>query len=89
MDVGFENPALNALLQAELACGNEIAEVSDWPPACKRLVILAYRFSVEREVDGLQLREINDPHYWFAEYIADSGAEVLACRFKHRPSQRG
>ena len=40
MDVGFENLALNALLEAELSSGNEIAEVSDWPPTCKRLVIL-------------------------------------------------
>tara|TARA_R110000850_G_scaffold183462_1_gene309025 strand:- start:1696 stop:1965 length:270 start_codon:yes stop_codon:yes gene_type:complete len=88
MDVAFENSALNARLQAELASGNEIAGVSDWPPACKRLIILAYRFTVEHDAAGLTLREMNDPHDWFAEYNVDGGAEVLACRFKLRPSER-
>lgn len=89
MDVGFENLALNALLEAELSSGNEIAEVSDWPPTCKRLVILEYPFSEAHDAAGLQFRGINDPYYWYAEYIADSGAEVLACRFKPRPCRHG
>lgn len=44
MDVGFKDKALDALLRAELAAGNLVAEVTSWPPKCERLIILTYRF---------------------------------------------
>lgn len=85
MDVAFVSSALNALLAEELASGNQIAEVSEWLPACRKLVILDYRFSCAHDAVALEFREVNDPHYWFSEYVADGGAEVLACRFNIRP----
>jgi hypothetical protein len=85
MDVDFVSPELAALLAEELASGNRIAEVSDWPPECRKLVILEYRFSRVHDVTALEFREVNDPHYWFSEYVADGGAEVLACRINIMP----
>ena len=84
MDVRFEDEELDALLRTELAMGNLVAEVTAWPPRCERLIILQYRFS-QRPI-GLHLlyHEINDPHYWFAEYEGENGGEVLACRFELR-----
>lgn len=40
MDVMFENSAMNILLEAELAAGNRIAEVSAWLPKCKKFILL-------------------------------------------------
>lgn len=86
MDVRFKDAALNGVLEAELAAGNEVAEVSGWPPKCEKLIILAYKFSRHYELASLDYREPNDPHYWFAEYEAAEGGEVLACRFKPLPA---
>lgn len=88
MDVRFEDKALNALLRAELTAGNVVAEVTSWPPKCERLIILTYRFLECPVGNDLLYREINDPHYWLAEFEAENGREVLACRFETRPDGR-
>ncbi|MAP94906.1 MAG: hypothetical protein CMK07_08145 [Ponticaulis sp.] len=69
------------VLETELAAGNQITEVSDWPPKCKKLVILMRRFSRAYPDAALTYQELNDPHYWFADYMVGDGEEVLACRF--------
>lgn len=73
-------PPLQAILEAELARGNTIAEIGEWPPHCRLLVMLAQHFHLSYPLaEGVEFREIDDPHYWKAEYIhAD---ECLACRF--------
>lgn len=83
MDVMFENSAMNILLEAELAAGNRIAEVSAWLPKCKKFILLEHRFSRNYDEPSLQFNEVNDPHYWLAEYEASGGEEVLACKFKN------
>ena len=85
MDVDVVSPALDALLEEELASGNRIAEVSDRLPECRKLVILEHRLSLVHDVTALEFREVNDPYYWISEYVADGGAEVLACRFNIMP----
>ncbi|WP_417763871.1 hypothetical protein [Shewanella sp.] len=74
----FKSAVLNEILAAELGHNNEIAENTQWLPQCEKLIILAYKFS--RAYDGASYRELNDNHYWFAEYI--DGNECLACKFK-------
>lgn len=75
-------PALQAILMSELALGNSIAEVAEWPPRCRLLVILSRPFRVRHPLAaGLSYEELNDPHYWKAGYHDRDGSECLACRF--------
>lgn len=72
---------LQAILEAELGRGNRIVEVGAWPPHCRLLVMLAQRFHTSYPLaDGVEFREIDDPHYWKAEYVLAD--ECLACRFQ-------
>ena len=75
--------ALQAILSAELADGNEVAEVSDWPPKCQLLVILRRPFH-RQYVIGPEVIfvSIGDSHYWKDEYRLQGGRQVLACGFK-------
>lgn len=73
---------LQQILEAELKAGNFVAEVSTWPPKCMLLVILGRSFMTERERSpDVTFHEINDTHYWKAEYRYQNGTETLACRF--------
>lgn len=76
----FDSRELNDILNAELALGNEVAEASAWPPKCKNLVILKRRFHQPYHFTSLKYREINDPHYWYAEYSTIHSVECLACK---------
>lgn len=73
-------PPLQAILKAELARGNRIAEVGDWPPGCDLLVILSRPFA-RRYVPapGVTYRDLDDPHDWKVEY--GFGRECLAWQF--------
>lgn len=77
----FKLSVLNEILEKEIAAGNKIAEVTDWPPTCEKLVILEYSFSEQYTHELLQYKVVNDPHYWYAEYMANDGTECLACRY--------
>jgi len=78
----FESNELNAILRDELALGNEIAEESAWPPKCKKLIILKHRFIRNHKTTTLTYNQINDPHYWYADYSTIDQTECLACKFK-------
>ena len=78
-------PELRAVLAAELAAGNEIA---DHGPGLAgpgtHLVVLRYPFrasSGQRVPTGLLYHEINDPHWWKAEFVHMQTKDCLACRF--------
>lgn len=74
---------LQAILEAELAYGNEIREVTAWPPKCELLVILKRPFyqaySASSEVE---FAAIEDSHYWKSEYRFQGGKQTLACGFR-------
>lgn len=73
---------LQRILDAELAAGNFVADVSSWPPSCTVLVILGRSFMTSAFTSAeVTFHEINDPHYWKAEYRFKGGVETLACRF--------
>lgn len=74
---------LQRILEAELARGNTIAEVSAWPPKCRLLVLLKRPFSGCYDAPGeVEYAKIDDRHYWKSEYRFNDGEEVLACGFK-------
>ena len=76
----FASP-LQSILDAELARGNEIAEITDWPPVCHLLVILRKPFHDSYSLPDVEYEQINDSHYWQAEYRFMGGKQTLACRF--------
>jgi hypothetical protein len=73
---------LRVILDAELARGNVIDEVSDWPPQCELLVILRRPFAMAYPTGpGVEFTAIEDRHYWKSEYNLDGGRQTLACGF--------
>ena len=82
MSVELLAAPLKKILDAELALGNSIQEVSNFPPKCFLLVILKRPFNRPYELEGcVEFAEINDPHYWKSEYRYRGGAQCLACGF--------
>jgi hypothetical protein len=82
--VHFDNP-LQPILQAELGRGNRVLEVSEWPPSCRKLVLLERPFRTRHPLaPGVAFETLNDPRYWKAEYrfeVAPGVWECLACGF--------
>lgn len=76
----FESDELNMIFQAELEKGNEVVEETSWPPKCKKLVILKNRFQISYEIDNVDYRKIQDPHYWDSEYSTYDKTEYLVCK---------
>lgn len=75
-------PGLQSILLAELARGNKIREVGDWPPKCRLFVLLERPFKKKHALaPGVVFEKLDDPHYWQAEYRYDDGIECLACGF--------
>ncbi|PSL30097.1 hypothetical protein CLV60_10439 [Dyadobacter jiangsuensis] len=63
------NEHLSVLLHHELQCGNKIVQVAiDWPNPGSVFVLLDRRFAERYRHDTFEYLEVNDPHYWFAEY---------------------
>lgn len=72
-------PELKAILDAELAAGNEVlATLEAWGS----IVMLAQHFRVKHEIGGrVTFIEVNDPHYWKSQYSVKELDQHLACRF--------
>ena len=73
---------LAKLLNRELELGNEIVETSKgWPEEDTIIIFLDKPFKVIHSFDNIEYRNINDPHYWKAEYYDASTGHILACKF--------
>jgi RimJ/RimL family protein N-acetyltransferase len=75
---------LQPIVQAELAAGNEIGDCSrGWPE--KNSVVIAFRKPFRAPTGPLpanvEYREINDTHWWKAEYASKSPVHLLTCGF--------
>ncbi len=82
MSVELLAAPLRKILEAELALGNTIEEISDWPPKCHLLVILKRPFNRPYELEEhVEFLELNDPHYWKSEYNYRGGVQTLACGY--------
>jgi RimJ/RimL family protein N-acetyltransferase len=76
------HPALRAILDAELAAGNEVAETGGgWPDADSVFVRLRDPFRTKPSPlpPGVVYTEPNDPHWWKADYSSVSPRHILAC----------
>jgi hypothetical protein len=77
-------PELRQFLDAELAAGNQIAETSaGWPKPHSIFVMLALPFKTTPPAlpSGVTYLEVNDPHWWKAEYDHAPSGHLLGCRF--------
>lgn len=76
------HPPLRTLLEAELQAGNELAETGGgWPDKESVFVRLRQPFRVKHQSlpDGVRYVELNDPHWWKAEYSFGKPVHILAC----------
>jgi RimJ/RimL family protein N-acetyltransferase len=76
------HPDLRAMLDAELAAGNQVEETGrGWPDADSVFVRLRDPFRAKPAVlpDGVVYTEPNDPHWWKADYTTRSPRHTLAC----------
>lgn len=73
---------LTEILDDELELGNDIAETArGWPQSDSIIIFLAQPFKAEYALENTEYREINDPHYWKAEYEDKLTKHLLVCRF--------
>jgi len=76
------HPSLRAILQAELAAGNEIAETGGgWPDKESVFIRLRHPFKTKPNPlpAGVSYNQLNDPHWWKAEFTTGAPAHILAC----------
>ena len=77
-------PDRKAILEAELAAGNAIGDCTrGWPE--KNSIVIALRKPF-RPLCGplpanLEYREVNDTHWWKAEYATKNPVQLLTCGF--------
>lgn len=75
------HPALTAMVDAEVAAGNEVTETgTGWPEPGSVFVRLAEPFKVipPRLPEGVTYFEPNDPHWWKAEYSTPAPRHIVA-----------
>lgn len=75
--------AIKDILNEELASGNSIVETYEGWPAGTTLISLKKPFKrpAKKNLDGIKFRNINDPHYWKAEYFDVINHLLLTCGF--------
>jgi RimJ/RimL family protein N-acetyltransferase len=75
------HPLLKEILRREIAAGNEVTETGGgWPDRDSVFVRLKDRFRVDHTPlpAGVQYLELNDPHWWKAEFSTHSPKHILA-----------
>ena len=77
-------PELRDIVDSEIKAGNEIVEThAGWPHETSIFVNLRKPFLTKpgKLPSGVVFREVNDPHWWKAEYFHEPSGHILACRF--------
>ncbi|MCH5349213.1 MAG: hypothetical protein J1E40_07810 [Oscillospiraceae bacterium] len=81
------SPQLKLILNDELKSGNIIRETYQGgfsnAPEDHIFVFLEHPFksAIRENISGIVYREINDPHYWKAEYDDEENHQTLACSY--------
>ena len=77
-------PELRELLAAELAANNLVVECRAGLYAPDAVLILLsgpFRTTPSSLPAGVEYREVNDPHWWKAEYFHGPTKHCVACRY--------
>ncbi|MFV0350850.1 MAG: hypothetical protein ACK5JF_00875 [Oscillospiraceae bacterium] len=81
---------LKEILEYELSIGNTICEAytGNWPYPNITAILLKNPFSppIYKGLTGITFRNINDPHYWKAEYHDTANNLLLICKFGEKPN---
>jgi RimJ/RimL family protein N-acetyltransferase len=80
--LGALHPSLRTILEEELAAGNAVVETgAGWPDPDSIFVRLRDQFRTRPTTlpSGVEYTELNDPHWWKAEYSSASPRHILAC----------
>lgn len=73
---------LTTILNQEIELGNEIIETSQgWPEQETIIIFLKKPFLGNYKIKNTEYRNVDNPHYWKAEYFHSSTNHVLACKF--------
>lgn len=78
---------MKEILEKELEAGNEIIETSQGgftnASTEQIFIFLKYPFKtkIQKNLNGIIYKEINDRHFWKAEYTDDKNHQTLACNF--------
>ncbi|PJJ80524.1 hypothetical protein [Mucilaginibacter auburnensis] len=74
---------LKRILDTELKLGNKIGGTSDgWPFEDGISIHLMYTFNQRYHLfPGVEYEEIDDPHYWKAQYLDNDLKHLLTCGF--------
>ncbi len=78
---------MKEILEKELEAGNEIVETYQGGftnvSAEHIFIFLKYPFKtkIQNNLNGIIYKEINDRHYWKAEYTDEKNHQTLACNF--------
>ena len=73
---------LTKILNQEIELGNEIKEISKgWPNENSIIISLKKPFNNDYNFENVEFRNIDDPHYWKAEYFDKSTSHILTCGF--------
>ncbi|KDN55773.1 hypothetical protein FEM21_11640 [Flavobacterium seoulense] len=73
---------LTTILNREIELGNEIIETSQgWPNQGTIIIFLKKPFLGNYKIKNTEYRNVNDSHYWKAEYFDSSTNHVLVCKF--------
>ncbi|QHT71244.1 GNAT family N-acetyltransferase [Rhodocytophaga rosea] len=79
------HPDLKPILEAEIAPGNEVSSASvGWPKPDSILVSMKKPFILKHEKysANVEYNELNDPHYWKAEYATLDPVHLIVCPFE-------
>jgi hypothetical protein len=80
---------LKTILEMELKAGNKIVETyeskdSKFPMPNATMIFLGQSFitPIQENLPNIEFRNINDPHYWKAEYFDKENIQFLCCGFE-------
>ena len=78
---------LKEILEEELKAGNEIVETSEggFTNASREHIFIFLKYPIKTKIRNnlkwITYIEINDRHYWKAEYTDEKNHQTLACNF--------
>jgi hypothetical protein len=79
---------LKDILELELKAGNTIVETyeskeSSFPIPNATMIFLdkPFKTPIRKDLQNIEYRDINDPHYWKAEYFDEENRQFLCCKF--------
>lgn len=72
---------LTGLLKAERAAGNAVVETARDYPMAVNVWVRRFRARPGKLPPHVSFHEVDDPHYWLAEYRCKKHRHFLGCRF--------